>query len=200
MLQGHGLTLAHGPDRLPEVRVRVLHQPAHQARTDVLHVLLPAPLQVSCVLWAELPNRICATFICIMWIRIRRAKMSPRKEENFFGLLLKIWMSMKIWSPWFLEVSIVYGTRNQNSGYRSHFSLWCGSGSVSCSSWKWCKSTTASLQILHGSIVGLHCERSKLSMVLHFESLKILNFDVNPDQDPDPAFSLKCDPDPAFSL
>ncbi len=53
VLQGHGLSLAYGPDRLPEVRVRVLHQPAHQARTDVLHVLLPAPLQV---LIAELPD------------------------------------------------------------------------------------------------------------------------------------------------
>ncbi len=61
----------------------------------------------------------------------------------------------------------------------------------------WCESATTSLQTLHGSILTLNA-----SIVcahnppwLHFEPVKLLNFDADSNPDRDPAFHSNADPD-----
>jgi len=49
---------------------------------------------------------------------------------------------------------------------------------------------------VQGSILSLHCQRPRL----HFDTLKLLNFDFNADPDLDPAFPSNADPDPASKI
>ncbi len=76
--------------------------------------------------------------------------------------------------------------------------LWCGSGS--CSSWKWCKSATTSLQTLHGSILSLHAyivsdEHPRPSIAPLWASTAP-EFWFWCGSDPDPALDFDADPDP----
>ncbi len=63
-------------------------------------------------------------------------------------------------------------------GSGSSFSLRCGSGSGSCPSWKWCKSSTKGLQTLQGFILSLQAFTVSVHGPprFYFGSLKLQNF------------------------
>ncbi len=81
----------------------------------------------------------------------------------------------------------------QRSWYFS-FSLWCGSGTRSCSSPKWCDSATIGLQTLQGPRATTPLLWASTVLYNRWEPPKILNFDFN--ADPDPVYQNNADLDP----
>ncbi len=116
-----------------------------------------------------------------------------------FSAVLRIRIkSIRIWIALLLQC--VSGSDFSLAWSRSgsDFTLWCGSGSGSCSSSKWGKYATTGLQTLHGTTLSLYGYASIGStyglLFFHLDPPQVLNFDF--DADRDPTFYFDANPDP----